>query len=83
MAFLQIQSAIDSTKIPISKEGVERNMETNQSEKQSVMGATSIPGALPRDEIDRRPETGNLSFGSIMAFDGPGPETINGRLVSF
>ena len=82
-AFLQIQGAIDSTKVPISKEDVERNMATNQSEKQSVMGATSVPGALPRDEIDRRPETGNKSFGSIMAFDGPGPETINGRLVSF
>ena len=82
LVFLQNQTAIDSTKIPISKEGVERNMATNQSEKQSVMGATSIPGALPRDEIDRRPETGNMSFGSIMAFDGPGPETINGRLVS-
>ena len=57
-------------------------MATNQSEKQSVFGAEPAPGALPRSELERRPETGERTFGNIMAFDGPGPETINGRLVS-
>ena len=35
-----------------------------------------------RPELERRPETGSTSFYNIMSFDGPGPETMNGRLVS-
>jgi hypothetical protein len=41
------------------------------------------PGTFfPRPEIERRPETGEHSFGSLFYFDGAAPETINGRLVS-
>jgi hypothetical protein len=37
------------------------------------------PAGYPRPEIERRPETGDRSIGSIFAFDGAAPETINGR----
>lgn len=77
----QVQGSVDDTKVNISKAGVEKNMASNQSEKQSVFGAEPAPGALPRKETERRPETGDRTFGSIMAFDGVGPETINGRLA--
>lgn len=76
-----LQSAIDSTKNPVTAGDVQKNQATNQSEKQSVFGSVPASGSLPRPEMERRPETGDRSFGSIMAFDGPGPETINGRLA--
>jgi len=72
-----------STKQEITKEDILRNQESNESEKQSVFGAKPNSGSLyPRPELERRPETGSKSFGSVFAFDGAAPETINGRLVS-
>lgn len=77
-----VKGAVDGTKNQITKEDVLANQERNASEKQSVVGTVPAKGAtIPRAEVDRRPELGNTSFGSIMAFDGPGPETINGRLA--
>ena len=34
-----------------------------------------------RPENERRPEDGNTDTSSLMKFDGPAPETINGRLA--
>ncbi|CAM6091618.1 unnamed protein product [Calypogeia fissa] len=78
-----LREAVDqATKKEITKEDILRNQETNQSEKQSVLGSVPNSGsAYPRPEIERRPETGDRSFGSIFAFDGAAPETINGRLA--
>lgn len=73
---------VDNTKVEITRESVLDHMEDATSERQSVVGKVpSSGGTFPRPEIERRPETGSRSFGSIMAFDGAGPETINGRLV--
>lgn len=80
--FAGVKEFIDSTKVPLTRDDILENQENNASEKQSVVGTTPPPGTtIPRAEVDRRPELGNTSFGSIMAFDGPGPETINGRLA--
>ncbi|CAM6085505.1 unnamed protein product [Calypogeia fissa] len=78
-----LREAVDKvTKQDITREGILRNQETNQSEKQSVLGSVPSSGSFyPRPEIERRPETGARSFGSIFAFDGAAPETINGRLA--
>jgi hypothetical protein len=76
-----ISSAFEATKNTVTKADVEKNMAQNESEKQSVFGSVPASGSLPRPESERRPETGERTFGSIMAFDGPGPETINGRLA--
>jgi len=38
-------------------------------------------GQFARPESERRPELGNTDFQSVMKFDGPAPETINGRLA--
>ncbi|CAM6091798.1 unnamed protein product [Calypogeia fissa] len=67
----------------ITRDGILRHQETDQPEKQSVFGAVPSSGSLyPRPEVERRPETGDRSFGSIFAFDGAAPETIiYGRLV--
>jgi hypothetical protein len=75
--------AVDKeTKKEITKEDILNHQETDQSEKQSVLGAVPKTGSLyPRPEVERRPETGSLYFASIFAFDGAAPETINGRLV--
>lgn len=55
---------------------------TQGMEKKSVLGVEPTPGStLGRPELERRPETGSTSFFNIMSFDGPGPETMNGRLV--
>ncbi|EFJ28730.1 LHC-related protein [Selaginella moellendorffii] len=77
-----ISSVLDQTKKEITREDVLKNQAENESEKRSVFGAVPSSGALwPRPEIERRPETGDRSFASLMAFDGAGPETINGRLA--
>ncbi|KAL2632158.1 hypothetical protein R1flu_016844 [Riccia fluitans] len=71
-----------ATKKEISKEEILQNQATNQSEKQSVFGAVPNSGSFyPRPEVDRRPETGDRNLGSLFAFDGAAPETINGRLA--
>jgi hypothetical protein len=80
----KVESYVDSTKVNISKEQIERNQENSAGdENRSVVGSRPAPGndQLPRPEVERRPETGDNSFGSVMAFDGAGPETINGRLA--
>eukprot|EP00850_Spirogloea_muscicola_P008303 SM000044S15950 [mRNA] locus=s44:166031:171097:- [translate_table: standard] len=80
-----VKDAIDSTKVNITPESVKANQDKQGgpgSEKQSVVGTVPASGAtIPRPELERRPETGDRSFGSLMAFDGPAPETINGRLA--
>ncbi|KAL3689979.1 hypothetical protein R1sor_016288 [Riccia sorocarpa] len=78
-----IRESVDkATKKEITKEEILQNQETNQSEKQSVFGAVPTSGSFyPRPEVERRPETGEKSLGSLFAFDGAAPETINGRLA--
>ncbi|BFI30468.1 hypothetical protein MPTK2_3g12510 [Marchantia polymorpha subsp. ruderalis] len=76
------ESVDEATKRPITREDIIRNQEENLSEKQSVFGAVPTSGSFyPRPELERRPETGSRSFGSLFAFDGAAPETINGRLA--
>eukprot|EP00271_Cylindrocystis_brebissonii_P009566 TRINITY_DN2454_c0_g2_i1.p2 TRINITY_DN2454_c0_g2~~TRINITY_DN2454_c0_g2_i1.p2 ORF type:complete len:227 (-),score=39.64 TRINITY_DN2454_c0_g2_i1:330-1010(-) len=78
----QIKRAVDRTKVDLTADDVKRNMAENESEKQSVFGTKPVSGGTyPRPELERRPETGRRDIGSLMAFDGPGPETINGRLA--
>jgi hypothetical protein len=79
-----LREAVDrATKKTITKDEILRNQETNESEKKSVFGTEPTSGSLyPRAEVERRPETGDLAFTSIFAFDGAAPETINCRLVS-
>ncbi|MCO5597634.1 hypothetical protein L7F22_051715 [Adiantum nelumboides] len=78
-----VQESIDrSTKQALSRADIERHQAETTSEKQSVLGtrpASTVP--WPRPELDRRPETGDRSFGSLFAFDGAAPETINGRMA--
>ncbi|KAL2652887.1 hypothetical protein R1flu_021015 [Riccia fluitans] len=78
-----VRETVDkATKKEITKEEILQNQETNQSEKQSVFGAVPSSGSFyPRPEVERRPETGERNLGSIFAFDGAAPETINGRLA--
>ncbi|KAL2632068.1 hypothetical protein R1flu_016754 [Riccia fluitans] len=78
-----VRETVDkATKKEITKEEILQNQETNQSEKQSVFGAVPSSGSFyPRPEVERRPETGEKSLGSLFAFDGAAPETINGRLA--
>lgn len=79
-----VREAVDrATKVEVTREAIERNQETNESEKKSVMGTepSSSGSFYPRPELERRPETGSRSFGSVFAFDGAAPETINGRLA--
>ena len=79
-----LREAVDrATKKTITKDEILRNQETNESEKKSVFGTEPTSGSLyPRAEVERRPETGDLAFTSVFAFDGAAPETINCRLVS-
>ncbi|MCO5583388.1 hypothetical protein L7F22_037298 [Adiantum nelumboides] len=75
--------AVDrSTKQPLSRADVERHHAESSSEKQSIVGtepASTVP--WPRPELERRPETGDRSLGSLFAVDGAAPETINGRMA--
>jgi len=80
----KVEQFVDSTKVDIKKEDVQKHQEQGAGdENRSVVGSKPAPGndQLPRPELERRPETGDNSFGSVMAFDGAGPETINGRLA--
>jgi hypothetical protein len=90
-----LREAVDqATKKEITKEDILRHQESDESEKNAVFGQKPAKGSFyrseenpegpagyPRPEIERRPETGDRSFGSIFAFDGAAPETINGRLA--
>lgn len=79
-----LREAVDrASKKTITREDILRNQETNESEKKSVMGTepSSSGSFYPRPEVERRPETGDLSFTSVFAFDGAAPETINCRLA--
>ncbi|CAM6106293.1 unnamed protein product [Calypogeia fissa] len=90
-----VREAVDkATKKEITKEDIFRHQESDESEKNAVFGTKPAKGSFyrseenpqgaagyPRPEIERRPETGDRSFGSIFAFDGAAPETINGRLA--
>ncbi|MCO5559590.1 hypothetical protein L7F22_013191 [Adiantum nelumboides] len=66
----------------LSRADVERHQAETSSEKQSIVGtrpASTVP--WPRPELERRPETGDRSLGSLFAVDGAAPETINGRMA--
>lgn len=83
-----LRDSIDeATKKDITEGEIRRSMEVNESEKRSYFGAKPTAGFdqavgfTPRPEIERRPETGSKSLGSVFAFDGAAPETINGRLA--
>ena len=78
-----LKEAIDrATKKTITKDEILRHQESDESEKKSVFGAEPTSGSFyPRAEVERRPETGDLAFTSVFAFDGAAPETINCRLV--
>eukprot|EP00850_Spirogloea_muscicola_P009648 SM000054S18134 [mRNA] locus=s54:599232:601343:+ [translate_table: standard] len=86
-----IKKAIDSTKVNLDEASIKQNMQkegdryTSVDHKdQSQAIDTTIDmfqKSIPRSELARRPETGGRDFYSVMAFDGPGPETINGRLA--
>lgn len=78
-----VREAVDrATKTLLTEDAILRNQETNESEKKSVMGTEPTSGSLyPRPEVERRTETGSKAFGSMFAFDGAAPETINGRLA--
>jgi len=76
------ESFDQATKTTITKDDVLRNQEQNESEKKSVFGAKPSSGSFyPRPEVERRPETGDSGLGSLFAFDGAIPETVNGRLA--
>nr|AKH49404.1 ELIP1 [Syntrichia caninervis] len=71
-----------ATKKTITREEVLQNQATNESEQRSIFGEKPPAGSpYGRPEVERRPETGNLSPWSVFAFDGAAPETINGRLA--
>ncbi|XP_024527173.1 early light-induced protein 1, chloroplastic [Selaginella moellendorffii] len=79
---------LEKTKKKITRESVEKHQEGTKSESPENIPlsipqsqAQSPDWSYPRPEVERRPETGARDFGSLMAFDGPGPETINGRLA--
>lgn len=71
-----------ATKKTITREEVLQNQATNESEQRSIFGEKPPAGSpYGRPEVERRPETGDLSPWSVFAFDGAAPETINGRLA--
>ncbi|KAL2620459.1 hypothetical protein R1flu_000664 [Riccia fluitans] len=65
------------TKVDITDEQVKKN---EQEEPLRVFD-NSPAGQFFRPESERRPEMGNTQFPDVMRFDGPAPETINGRLA--
>ncbi|CAM6108967.1 unnamed protein product [Calypogeia fissa] len=80
----EVRETVDkATKKEITKDEILRNQQTNESEKKSVFGAKpdTSSSLYPRPEVERRPETGDRDLGSIFAFDGALPETVNGRLA--
>jgi hypothetical protein len=68
---------LPGTKIDITEADVKEN---DGKEPLRVFDQTAA-GKFARPESERRPELGNTSFESVMKFDGPAPETINGRLA--
>jgi hypothetical protein len=79
-----IEKSVEGTKRDISRSDVESHQQSGAGdEKRSVVGSKPAPGndQLPRPEVERRPETGDKSFGSLFAFDGAAPETLNNRLA--
>lgn len=79
-----VEKAVEGTKRDVTREEVAKRQETGASdENRSVVGSKPAPGndQLPRPEMERRPETGDRSFGSLFAFDGAAPETLNNRLA--
>ncbi|KAG6546402.1 hypothetical protein Mapa_011948 [Marchantia paleacea] len=68
---------LPDTKVEMSEEAVKQN---EKEEPLRVFDNTAA-GKFARPESERRPELGNTNFSSVMKFDGPAPETINGRLA--
>lgn len=81
----EVAQKIDSaTKRDVTKDEVQARQDSGANdEDRSVVGSKPAPGndQLPRPEMERRPETGDKSFGSLFAFDGAAPETLNNRLA--
>lgn len=63
------------------REQVLEKVDQHDAKEHESKAFIPAPGVFPRPEKERRPELGNIDFGNLMAFDGPGPETINGRLA--
>lgn len=63
------------------RETILEKVDQHDSQEKESKAFIPAPGVFPRPEKERRPELGNIDFGNLMAFDGPGPETINGRLA--
>jgi hypothetical protein len=71
-----------ATKKTITREDVLEHQATDESEQRSIFGEKPPAGSVyGRPELERRPETGDMSPWAIFAFDGAAPETINGRLA--
>ncbi|KAH7428048.1 hypothetical protein KP509_10G072900, partial [Ceratopteris richardii] len=66
----------------LGREDIERHQAEASSEERSFLGTRPAACApWPRSELERRPETGDRSLGSLLAVDGAAPETINGRMA--
>jgi hypothetical protein len=65
--------------LPLQPE-TKQNVEAKNNERLLVFEDTPA-GEFFRPEEERRPEFGNTSPVSIFKFDGPLPETVNGRLA--
>lgn len=72
MVFLQSGTKVDITESSVKK---------NEEEEPLRVFDSSAAAPFFRPESERRPELGNTDFQSVMKFDGPAPETINGRLA--
>ncbi|KAH7428049.1 hypothetical protein KP509_10G073000 [Ceratopteris richardii] len=78
-----VATSIDrETKKELRREDIERHQAETSSEERSFLGARPAANSpWPRPELERRPETGDRSLGSLFAVDGAAPETINGRMA--
>ncbi|KAL3681444.1 hypothetical protein R1sor_024400 [Riccia sorocarpa] len=72
-----VEPPLPGTKVDVTEEQVKKN---EQEEPLRVFDQTAA-GRYFRPESERRPEMGNNQFPDVMRFDGPAPETINGRLA--
>jgi len=66
--------------VPLPGTKVDINESDLKDEAPRIFEDTAA-GKFSRPESERRPELGNTDLASVMKFDGPAPETINGRLA--
>lgn len=64
------------------KEDIDQSMVTPNSDRSKIGNIEA--GNISNENAERRADmSGKPSFPEAQAFDGPAPETINGRLVRF